>query len=102
MQQKPWYTSLKLIAAVVALVLIFVNALINRATIDPDTVTQAVAGVIGAYIFAKSYEDGEQAKARAKIEAAPTTTVTTPGGSDVTVTAPVEPTQPVVKTIGLV
>lgn len=91
---KPWYQSFKLIAGVVGLVLIFVNAFINRETIDPDTVTNAVMAIIGFYIASKAYEDGEQAKARAKVDAPQTTTVSTPGGSDVTVTAPSETTPP--------
>lgn len=95
---KPWYTSIKLQAAVVGLVLIFVNAIINHQTIDPNTVTTAVAAVVMAYMGARAWEDSEQAKARATIVAAnvtaaatqATTTVSTPGGSDVTVTAPTD------------
>jgi hypothetical protein len=83
---KPWYTSLKLQAAVVALILIFANAIIFQEKIDPDAVTYAVGIVVSAYIGSKAYEDGEQAKARAKVDAPPVTTVSTPGASDVTVT----------------
>lgn len=95
---KPWYQSMKLIAAAVALVLIFVNAWINHQTIDPNSVTQAVSIVIGAYIAAKAYEDGEQAKARVKA-ATPTTTLTTPA-PNVTVTTTAAPNDPAIVTPG--
>lgn len=66
--------SRKLWAAIVGLVFIIVNALLNQQQIDPDTVTNAVMGIVAAYMAATAWEDGQKAKA----EAAPTTTVTTP------------------------
>lgn len=95
----PVLQSRKLWAAIVGLVFIVVNAYLNHSQIDPDTVTNAIMGIVAAYMAATAYEDGQKAKA----EATPTTTVSTPGGSDVTVTAPpdVTPTKPVVGTMGL-
>lgn len=106
-QPKPWYASYKLIAAAVGLVLIFVNAYLNHQTVDNNTVTLAVMGVISAYIASKAYEDSSQAQARATVTAAnvtaatqaSTTTISTPGASDVTVSTS---DAPKVETIGLV
>lgn len=89
--------SRKLWAAVVGLVFIVVNAALNQQQIDPDTVTNAVMGIVAAYMASVAWEDGQKAKA----EAAPTTTVSTPGESNVTVTAPDAPVQPVIGRMGL-
>lgn len=106
-QPKPWYASYKLIAAVVGVALIFANAFINHQTIDPNVVTQQVSLVIGAYIAAKAWEDGEQAKARAAIHAAnvtaaqPTPPTVGIDATNVNVT-PTEQPKPRVESIGLV
>lgn len=75
--------SRKFWAAVVGLVFIVVNAALNQQQIDPNTVTNAVMAIVAAYIGATAYEDSQQAKANATVEAAQvsaatTTTVTTP------------------------
>lgn len=88
--------SRKLWAAIVGLVFIIVNAALNQQQIDPDTVTNAVMGIVAAYMAATAYEDGQKAKA----EAAPTTTVSTPGTSDVQVVA-TEPAKPYIGPTGL-
>lgn len=91
--------SRKLWAAIVGLVFIIVNAALNQQQIDPDTVTNAVMGIVAAYMASTAWEDGQKAKAAA----APTTTVSTPGTSDVTVTPSdtVTPTQPMIGRTGL-
>lgn len=76
--------SSKFQAMLAGLITIILIAVINRQQIDPNVLSAAVTGLIGAYIAATAYEDGQKAKA----EVAPTTTITTPGGSDVSVTAP--------------
>lgn len=81
--------SRKLWAAIVGLVFIVVNAALNQQQIDPNTVTNAVMAIVAAYIGATAYEDSQHVKAKATVDAAvvsaATTTVTTPGSSDVTV-----------------
>lgn len=66
--------SRKLWAAIVGLVLIVVNAVLNQQQVDPDTLTNAIMGIVAAYMAATAWEDGQKAKA----EVSPTTTVTTP------------------------
>lgn len=91
--------SRKLWAAIVGLIFIIVNAALNGEQIDPNTVTNAVMGIVAAYMASTAWEDGQKARA----EAAPTTTVTTPGASDVTVIAPPEtpvPPQPMMGRMG--
>lgn len=87
--------SRKLWAAVIGLVFIVVNAALNQQQIDPDTVTNAVMGIIAAYIAATAYEDGQKAKASDN-----KTTVSTPGTSDVTVSTS-EPAKPYIAPDGL-
>lgn len=91
----PVLQSRKLWAAIVGLVIILVNSWINHATVDQNTVTNAVMGIIAAYCAAVAWEDGKLHEAEAVMATAPTTTVSTPGGSDVTVTAPPDATQPI-------
>lgn len=86
--------SRKLWAAIVGLVFIVVNAALNQQQIDPDTVTNAVMGIVAAYMASTAWEDGQKAKALA----APTTTVSTPGTSDVVVTPADAPTPTVSRT----
>lgn len=88
--------SRKLWAAIVGLIFIFVNAFLNQQQIDPDTVTNAIMGIVAAYMAATAWEDGQKAKA----EAAPTTTVSTPGSSDVTVTPSDSPPTPTLGRMG--
>jgi hypothetical protein len=81
--------SRKLWAAIVGLVFIVVNAALNQQQIDPDTVTNAVMGIVAAYMAATAWEDGQKAKATA----APTTTIETPA-TNVAVTTSDTPTPP--------
>ena len=104
----PVLQSRKLWAAIVGLVIILVNSWINHASVDQDTVTTAVMGIVAAYCASVAWEDGKLHEAEAVMAATPITTVSTPGGSDVTVTAPPEtpepfvpPTKPVVGNMGL-
>lgn len=73
--------SRKLWAAIVGLILIVVNSILNNQMVDPDTLTNAIMGIVAAYMAATAWEDGQKAKA----QVAPTTTVETPS-SNVTVT----------------
>lgn len=74
--------SSKFQAALIGLISLIVVAVLNRQEIDPNVLSGAIALLFSAYIGAVSYEDGQKAKA----ESAPTTTVTTRGESDVSVT----------------
>lgn len=56
--------SRKVWAAIVGLLLIFVNAWLNEAQIDPDTVTNASMGVVAALMASIAWEDGQKAKAQ--------------------------------------
>lgn len=77
-------------------------------TLDPDTVINAILGIVAAYIAATAWEDGKVAEAAGRVSAAETTasttTVSTPGGSDVTVTKsdenPPVPPQPMLGRMG--
>lgn len=83
--------SRKLWAAIVGFVSILWVAYQSGNSLDPDTVINAILGIVAAYIAATAWEDGKQAEAVATMAAADatanTTTVTTSGDSDVTVTA---------------
>lgn len=91
--------SRKMWAAIVGLILIFVNAWLNEAQVDPDTVTNAIMGVVAALMASIAWEDGQKARA----EAVPTTTVTTPA-SNVTVSTSDDnllvPPQPMIGRMG--
>lgn len=90
--------SRKLWAAIVGLALIIVNAILNGEQLDPNTVTNAIMGIVAAYMAATAWEDGQKAKA----EASPTTTVITPGTSDVQVMpSDNNPPQPFIDSTGL-
>lgn len=89
--------SRKLWAAVVGLVFILVNAYLNKTQIDPDTVTNAIMGIVAAYMASVAWEDGQKAKATAT----PTTTLETPSGNVTVSTSDSTPPQPVVTRIGL-
>lgn len=56
--------SRKVWAAIVGLILIFVNAWLNESQVDPDTVTQAITGIIAALMASIAWEDGQKAKAQ--------------------------------------
>jgi hypothetical protein len=73
--------SRKVWAAIIGLIVILVNAYINQEQIDPDTITNAVMGIVAALMASIAVEDGMKAKA----EVAPTTTIETPA-PNVTVT----------------
>lgn len=62
--------SRKLWAAMIGLILIIVNAALNQQQVDPNTLTNAVMGIIAAYLAATAYEDGETRKAAAMQSAA--------------------------------
>lgn len=77
--------------AFIGLVLILVTAW-NQDPYPTDAVVTAIMGVVAAFIGATAWEDSSRNQAAGNIAAADikasTTTVTTPGESDVTVTAP--------------
>lgn len=92
--------SRKVWAAIVGLVLIFVNAYLNQQQVDPDTVTNAVMGIVAALMASIAWEDSQKARA----EIAPTTTIETPS-TNVTMTttgatADAPPTPDVHPTLG--
>lgn len=76
--------------AVIGLVLILVTAW-NQDPYPTDSVVTAIMGVVAAFIGATAWEDSSRNTAASN---ATTTTVSTPGGSDVTVTAPSDEPQP--------
>jgi len=91
--------SRKLWAAIIGFVSILWVSYQSGSALDPNTVINAILGIVAAYIGATAWEDGKQAEAAGRIGAADitatTTTVSTPGGSDVTVTNPDVTNQPV-------
>lgn len=90
--------SRKLWAAIIGFISILWVSYQSGNTLDPDTVINAILGIVAAYIAATAWEDGKQVEAAGRMAAATTTatttTVSTPGGSDVTVTAPSDETTP--------
>lgn len=77
----------------IGLILILVTAW-NQDPYPTDAVVTAIMGVVAAFVAATALEDGMSKQAESK---ATTTTVSTPGESDVTVTAPSDvsvPAQP--------
>lgn len=75
--------SRKFWSAVVGLVAILYVAWAKGDTVDPNTIVNAILGIVAAYMGVTAYEDSQQAKAQATVEAAQvsaatTTTVTTP------------------------
>lgn len=90
--------SRKFWAAVVGLVAIFYTAWQSGGGVDPDTIVNAILGIVAAFIGATALEDGLSNQNANK------TTVSTPGGSDVTVMAPPSdsnpPVQPAVHRMG--
>lgn len=82
--------SRKLWAAIIGFISILWVSYQSGHALDPDTVINAILGIVAAYIAATAWEDGKQAEAAGRIGAADinasTTTVTTPGTSDVQVT----------------
>lgn len=65
-----FFQSRKLWAAIVGLLFIFLNAFLNQTQIDPDTVTNAIMGIIAAYMASTAWEDGQKAKAAGEVNAA--------------------------------
>jgi hypothetical protein len=90
--------SRKLWAAIIGFVSILWVSYQSGNTLDPDTVINAILGIVAAYIAATAWEDGKVAEAAGRVSAAETTasttTVSTPGGSDVTVTKSDDTTPP--------
>lgn len=86
--------SRKFWAAIVGFVSILWVAYQSGSALDPDTVINAILGIVAAYIAATAWEDGKQAEAVGKMVEAEgkqaTTTVTTPS-SNVTVTTEGKP-----------
>jgi hypothetical protein len=66
-----FFHSRKLWAAIVGLVFIFVNAWLNQTQVDPDTVTNAIMGIIAAYMASTAWEDGKKAEAQGTKPAGP-------------------------------
>lgn len=91
---EPFRRSRKLRAAAVALFTIVMTALLNREAIDPNTLINAIVLLAGAYMGTVAWEDTQNARANATVAAAnitahsqaTTTTVSTPGTSEVQVT----------------
>lgn len=81
----------------IGLVLILVTAW-NQDPFPTDAVVTAIMGVVAAFVAATALEDGMSKQAEAN---AAKTTVTTPGESNVTVTATDAPTQPFIDRTGL-
>ena len=73
--------SRKLWAAVVGLIGILWVSYQSGSTLDPDTVVNAILGIVAAFMAATAYEDGKHAEAAGKQQ----TTVST-GSDNVTVT----------------
>lgn len=82
--------SRKLWAAIIGFISILWVSYQSGNTLDPDTVINAILGIVAAYIAATAWEDGKQAEAVGKMVEAEnqqaTTTITTPGTSNVEVT----------------
>lgn len=76
--------------AAIGLIMVVVTAW-NQDPYPTDAVVTAIMGVVAAYIGSVALEDGMSKQAEAKAQ---TTTVSTPGESDVTVTAPPETPKP--------
>jgi len=88
--QSPWLSMLqsrKAMATLIGLILMVITAIATKTPIDPNTLLNGIMILVGIYVGSVAVEDGMSAKALAN---AATTTVSTPGGSDVTVTAPSE------------
>lgn len=94
-----WLKSKKVWAFIIGFVTIAAAAF----QVEPfpyEDFTMKVLGLVAAFIGGNALEDGMKANAQAKAQ---TTTVSTPGESDVTVTAPADthPAQPVIHHTGL-
>lgn len=89
--------------AAIGLVLILVTAW-NQDPYPTDAVVTAIMGVVAAFIGATAWEDSSKAEAAGRVSAAETTasttTVSTPGGSDVQVISNESP-EPKVTLTGL-
>lgn len=90
--------SRKMWATLIGIILMIVTAIINKQAIDPDTLVNGIMVLVGIYVSAVAVEDGMSSRANAN---ATTTTVTTPGTSDVKVSQPAEPVAPRVGPDGL-
>lgn len=78
--------SRKFWAAMVGFAGIFYTAWQSGGGVDPDTLVNAILGIVAAFIGATALEDGLSSHNADK------TTVSTPGASDVTVIAPSDDT----------
>lgn len=89
-QHSPFYYMLqsrKFWATGVGLILIIVTAIINRQSIDPDTLVNGIMALVGIYVGSIAVEDG-MTNRNAK-----TTTITTPSQNvDVSTSGAVVPT----------
>lgn len=90
--------SRKFWSAVVGLAAIFYMAWVNDAALDPDTIVNAILGIVAAYMASVAFEDGMSKQAESK---ATTTTVSTPGESDVQVIGSDTHVKPTITSTGL-
>lgn len=88
--------SRKLWAAIIGFISILWVSYQSGSTLDPDTVINAILGIVAAYIAATAWEDGKQAEAVGRIAAPPPPTV----GIDAN-NVQVTPAKPTVGTTGL-
>jgi uncharacterized membrane protein len=79
--------SRKVVAAIIGLILIFANAYLSNTSVDQETLTNAVMGIIAALMASIAWEDGKKA------EAAGTSSVQVNDPGQVVVTTPVEKIQ---------
>lgn len=105
-----FFQSRKLWAAIVGLVFIIVNAYLNQTQIDPDTVTNAVMGIIAAYMASTAWEDSQKARANGEVNAAamtasqpnqPTVGIDTNNVNVTTQSGTGQPPQPFIDTTGM-
>lgn len=81
--------SRKMWATLIGIVMMIITAIVNKQPIDPDTLVNGIMILVSVYVGAVAVEDGLSKNNANK------TTVSTPGGSDVTVIAPSDATPPV-------
>lgn len=102
-KQSPFLSMLqsrKAWATLIGLILMVIAAIANKQPIDPDTLINGIMVLVGVYVGAVAIEDGMSNRAQVN---ATTTTVSTPGTSDVTVSKgdDKQGPQPFVHTTGL-
>lgn len=93
--------SRKFWSAVVGFVAIIIVSWRSGTALDPNTVVNAILGIVAAYMGATAWEDGKRHEADAVMAAQPTTTVSTPGSADVQVQASDLSAKPTITPIGM-